>query len=110
MTRGLQKPIWIVPLFIAGLVAAFGWWGNGRLRETVEEQIKAKLTSTLDANVAALKIWTTNQIRLATALADDPETRAAALRLLDRPPPAPGEFRRPPNASELEEFGNYLRP
>ena len=55
----------MLPLVIAGLVALFGWWGNHELRQTIEQQLQAQLTSTLNANVTALEIWTTNQTRLA---------------------------------------------
>ena len=67
MTSRFKQPIWMVPLVIAGLVALFGWWGNHELRQTIEQQLQAQLTSTLNANVTALKIWTTNQTRLATS-------------------------------------------
>jgi hypothetical protein len=109
MTGRLKQPIWIVPLAIAGLVAVFGWWGNARLRQTIEDQLKAKLTSTLNANVTALAIWATNQTRLAMVLAEDPEVRTVAVRLLERSPQPGPEFRRPGTVPELEEFGTYLR-
>ena len=67
----------MLPLVIAGLVALFGWWGNRELRQTIEQQLRSQLTSTLNANVTALEIWTTNQTRLATALAGQP--RCASL-------------------------------
>jgi hypothetical protein len=82
--RHLRQPIWIVPLVIAALVAVFGWWGNARLRQTVEGQLKAELAATLDANVTALDLWTTNQAKLATSLADESGVRALALRILDK--------------------------
>ena len=91
MARRFKQPIWIVPLIVAGLVALTGWWGNARLRETIRQQLRAKLASTLDANVAALGIWTTNQMRIATSLAEQPELKTIALRILDQPPPPPGE-------------------
>src|SRR5262245_33309972 len=110
MAGRLKQPFWIVPLVIAGLVALFAWWANVRLRETVEAQLQAKLNSILDANVASLEIWTTNQTRMATLLADDP-VRTVALRLLERPIEPPGELRRPPEPNpDLEAFGNLLRP
>ena len=73
----------MLPLVIAGLVALFGWWGNRELRQTIEQQLQAQLTSTLNANVTALEIWTTNQTRLATALASEPEVRDRAIRILE---------------------------
>ncbi len=84
MTSRFKQPIWMVPLVIAGLVALFGWWGNHELRQTIEQQLKAQLTSTLNANVTALEIWTTNQTRLATALAGETEVRDRAIRILER--------------------------
>lgn len=78
-----KERIWIAPLAVAGLVALFGLWGNARLREVVETQVRAELRTTLDANVTALDIWTTNQMNLATALADEPRTRELALQLFE---------------------------
>jgi eukaryotic-like serine/threonine-protein kinase len=37
----------------------------------------------LNANVTALEIWTTNQVRLGTALAEEPGLRALALQVLE---------------------------
>ncbi len=74
----------MVPLVIAGLVALFGWWGNHELRQTIEQQLQDQLTSALEANITALKIWTTNQTRLAKMLAGETEVRAPALRILHR--------------------------
>lgn len=102
MKNRLRKPIWIVPLLFAGLVAVFGWWGNSRLRQTIESQLKAELTTTLDANVTALDIWTTNQAKLATTLANEPKLRELAVRVLENPALATNTGRKPGDASELE--------
>ena len=103
----VKLPIWILPLAIAGLVAAFAWWGNGRLRDAIEGELKAQLTATLNANVTALGIWVTNQTRLATALAEDPTVRTLAGQVLQAPRPARRDFRPAP---EWEQFANDLRP
>jgi serine/threonine protein kinase len=110
MTGRLRQPLWIVPLAIAGLVALFGWWGNSRLRQTIEAQLKAELSTTLDANVTALEIWTTNQAKLATALADEPRVRSLANRILERFDQTEGDSRKLSDASEIGELRNYLRP
>lgn len=110
MKNRLRKPIWIVPLLFAGLVAVFGWWGNSRLRQTIESQLKAELTTTLDANVTALDIWTTNQAKLATTLANEPKLRELAVRVLENPALATNTGRKPGDASELEELDSYVRP
>ncbi len=106
----LRQPIWIVPLVIAALVAVFGWWGNARLRQTVEGQLKAELAATLDANVTALDLWTTNQAKLATSLADESGVRALALRILDKFDQAEANNQKVPDLPELEELANYLKP
>src|SRR3984957_7330910 len=81
MTGRLKPSIWILPLAIAVLVALLGWWGNGRLRGTLEGELKNQLSATLNANVTALGIWSTNQTRLASALAEDPTVQALALQI-----------------------------
>jgi serine/threonine protein kinase len=110
MTSRLKQPIWIVPLVIAGLVAVFGWWGNARLRQTIENQLKAELTTTLNANVTALEIWTTNQTRLAASLAEEREVQTLANRILERSIQAGVESRRPASFQDEEELSGYLRP
>jgi serine/threonine protein kinase len=95
----------MLPLALAGLVAALGWWGNGRLRDTIEDQVRAQLNATLNANVTALGIWATNQTRLATSLAEDSTLRTVAGKILLTEPFSRGE---PP--PELNQFADDLRP
>ena len=105
---GLFKlPIWVLPLVIAGLVAGFGWWGNRQLRSTVQAGLDAQLSATLNANVTALGIWSTNQIRLAMALADDPAVRRSAAAILQSVPPARRDFRA---SDEVAAFVEVTRP
>jgi eukaryotic-like serine/threonine-protein kinase len=106
MTGKLKLPLWILPLAIAILVALLGWWGNGRLRQTIEGQLQAQLTANLNANITALDIWATNQTRLATALAEDATVRRLAGQIFQLTPPARREFQPAP---ELEQFGDALR-
>lgn len=101
-----KLPLWIPPLVIAGLVAVFGWWGIGQLRTTIEGELRAQLTATLNANVTALGIWSTNQTRLALALAEDSNVRKAASAILE-PPPVRRDFR---PAQDFEMFARDLRP
>lgn len=78
----LKPPIWVLPIIVAALVAGFGWWGNNQLRGTIEGELNAQLNATLEANVMALGIWSTNQTRLAMALADDPNIQQSAAAIL----------------------------
>jgi serine/threonine protein kinase len=107
MTGRWKQLIWMLPLAIAGLVAVLGWWGNQRLRETIEDELKAQLTATLTANVTALGIWTTNQTRMAVALAEDPELRKQASQILQTPQRLRRNFQFVP---ELDQFVNDLKP
>ncbi|MGA2246865.1 MAG: serine/threonine protein kinase [Verrucomicrobiota bacterium] len=101
-----RPPIWVLPLAFAGLVALFGWWGNGQLRATIQGELRAQLAATLNANVTALGIWSTNQARLAMALADDSTVRRAANVILQSPP-VRREGRPLP---EMQTFVDELRP
>lgn len=100
-----KRAIWILPLAIAALVAVLGWWGNARLRETIQDQLKTQLTATLNANVTALQIWTANQTRLATSLAEDPAVRTLAGQIFQLPLPD----RRDPEPRELQRFVSLLK-
>ena len=99
-----KQLIWILPLALAGLVALLGWWGNGRLRDTIEDELKAQLTATLNANVMALGIWSTNQTRLATALAEDPTLRRLASEIFQLPPSERRIGPPPAPTPELQRF------
>jgi len=85
MSNSRAKPVWIIPLAVAGLVALLGWWGNERLSQTISEELRSDLYATLDANVTALQIWTTNQMRMATSLAEEPVVQKLAAHILDAP-------------------------
>ena len=100
----------MVPLVIAGLVALSGYWGNHELRRAIEQQLRDQLTSTLNANLTALEIWTTNQTRLATELAGETDVRSPALRILDRSELEPGAAGSRTNADDTDQLFRYLRP
>ncbi|MDB6067930.1 MAG: Serine/threonine protein kinaserelated protein [Pedosphaera sp.] len=111
MTSGrFRQRFWVVPLAIAGLVAIFGWWGNTRLRISIEQQLKAELTTTLDANATALEIWMADQARLAASLADEPRVRTLATKILESSEQPTKEGKGPPDLLESEELASYLRP
>jgi eukaryotic-like serine/threonine-protein kinase len=111
MTEGrFKQPMWIVPLVIAVLVAIFGWWGNVRLRHTIEQQLRAQLNTTLDANATALQIWMVDQKKLAAALTDDQRLRTLALQILEERRTAEAEGVAATNVAPIEQFNNYLRP
>ena len=104
-----KLPAWILPLVIAVLVAVLGWWGNEQLRTTIEGGLKAQLAATLAANVTALEIWSTNQTRLATSLAEDSSMRRLASKMFQAPPPVRRELRQGP-PPEWQQFVTDFKP
>ena len=105
-----KQPLWVVPLVIAVLVAVFGWWGNVRLRHTIEQQLKAQLNTTLDANATALQIWMVDQKKIAGALAEDQRLRTLALDIFEARRVAAEEGTVATDVSNIVQFNNYLRP
>src|ERR1043166_1021333 len=110
MTSHFKRPFWVFPLAVAALVALCGWWANALLRETVQGQLRAELAATLRANVTALDICTTNQTKLVMVLADEPEVRARALKILDEFDQSRADTNRPPDFKLINELSDYLRP
>jgi eukaryotic-like serine/threonine-protein kinase len=104
-----KQPLWVVPLVIAALVAIFGLWGNAQLRRSIQQQVRAQLRTTLDANATALEIWMVNQKKIASELADDQRLRLLALRLLEENQ-AVREGTATPERTNLSQFNGYLRP
>jgi tRNA A-37 threonylcarbamoyl transferase component Bud32 len=105
-----RQPMWIVPLVIAVLVAIFGWWGNVRLRHTIEQQLRAQLNTTLNANATALQIWMVDQKKLAGELSDEPRLRTLAVEILEDRRQAEEEGTSATNVTAVEQFSTYLRP
>jgi hypothetical protein len=103
MNGRFKMPLWMIPLLIAALVALFGWWGDGRVRSTIRQELRAQLTGTLDANVTALKIWTTDQLKLASALATEPTVRNFSAKILTN------ALAETPRSPDSERLVNYLR-
>lgn len=106
MIGRFKSQIWLLPLGIAAAVAVLGWWGDTRLQSAIQNELKQDLNETLDANVTALQIWATNQMRMATSLAEEPVVRTLAERLLVRPPDRDNRD----EMQDMEDFGTFLRP
>ena len=104
-----KQPMWVVPLVIAALVAIFGLWGNLQLRRSIQQQVRAQLRTTLDANATALEIWMVDQKKIASELAEDQRLRVLALRLLDESQ-AVRDGTATPQRTNLVQFNSYLRP
>ena len=77
--------LWVFPLATAAVVAFVGSWGQARVREALRRQVQNDLQTTINANVTALEIWVSDQKRLASTLAADPELLPLARQLLSQP-------------------------
>ena len=82
MTRG--KHIWFVLLLIALVVGGVGWWANHLLKQTIQQELRADLQSTLDANVTNLVIWMDIQKRTAAEKVEEPRFKARSRQRLQR--------------------------
>ena len=98
------KHLWIVPLVIAGIVGFVGWWANFEVRQTIQQDIRGDLMTTLDANVTALEIWLGNQKRIVSSIAEEPRLKAIALELLERAESVPAN-RNAPAETMRQAFG-----
>lgn len=101
---------WLAPLAVAGVVALFGLWGNARLKSVIDTQVAASLRTTLEANVTALDIWTTNQMNLASSLIEEPRTHELATHLLQHYEASGTNIDSVAGSSEAREFETLLRP
>jgi hypothetical protein len=114
MNSGRRLNLWMLLLLAAAFVAVFGWWGNLRLRRTLESTVRAELETTLHANVTALEIWVTNQTQLVSLLSNEPQLRELALERFSEDPaelPLPGPRRQaggPPPRMDIDGVDRYL--
>ena len=56
MSKRRMRP-WVLPLVIALLVGAVGWWAQATVEGAVKEQLAGELSTLLDTEVAALSMW-----------------------------------------------------
>ena len=96
------KHLWLFPLTLALLVGSAGWWADRELHQTIEQELRSDLQSTLEANVTALEIWMANQKRMAAALAEESRFKSLALELLEQ------SSANPTNRTALNELSRQL--
>ena len=82
LTRPRNRFLPAAPLLAALILGVIGWWSHDAVRRVVETKLGNELNTILEADVAALEIWVTNQERLAGLLAGDPQIRALAVELV----------------------------
>jgi hypothetical protein len=86
--RVLRRQAWVWPVLAALVFGAVGWWVQGSVEKAMREELAGQLTTILNADVEALRAWTTDQAAIARSLARSPGLRSAARELVaegDRP-------------------------
>ncbi|MDA7632797.1 serine/threonine protein kinase [bacterium] len=79
-----QKRIWLIPVVVAAVVMATGWWCNTEVRRAIEDQLENELESLINADVTALNIWIDNQLRFVSTLASEDKVKTLALNVVNR--------------------------
>ncbi len=67
----LRKQLWIWPIIAALLLGACGWWVSRSVESAMHQRRAAELTTILNADIAALQVWTADQARQAELIAKD---------------------------------------
>jgi serine/threonine protein kinase len=79
----LRKQIWIWPILAALLLAIVGFWMSRSVEDAMRLRRESELTTILDADVAALRIWRTEQVKDAELIASDEQIRRTVRTLLE---------------------------
>jgi len=69
----LRKQLWIWPILGTLILGLCGWWVSRSVESAMRQRRIDELTAILNADVAALHVWTLEQIKDALLIADDDE-------------------------------------
>lgn len=78
----LRRQLWIWPVIAAVLLGGVGWLVHRSVEDAMREKLAGELTTILNADVAALRLWTKDQEAIARSLARLPDLRPAVRELL----------------------------
>jgi tRNA A-37 threonylcarbamoyl transferase component Bud32 len=73
--RLVRRRFWIWPLIAAALLGSAGWWVDQSVENAMRQQRINELTTILEADVAALRVWMDHQRATAELIADDEQLR-----------------------------------
>ncbi|HZZ30339.1 MAG TPA: serine/threonine protein kinase [Pirellulales bacterium] len=66
-----RKQLWIWPILATLILGLCGWWVSRSVENAMRERRIGELTAILNADVAALHVWTLEEIKDALLIADD---------------------------------------
>src|SRR6266404_4438897 len=78
----LRRQLWIWPVLAALLLGGVGWLVHRSVEDAMREKLAGELTTILNADVEALRLWTKDQEAIARSLARLPDLRPAVRDLL----------------------------
>jgi hypothetical protein len=78
----LRRQLWAWPLLAAVVLAGLAWWVNRAVEGVMREQVAAELTTILNADVTALRVWMKEQEANAKILAVAEPVRPAVRELV----------------------------
>jgi eukaryotic-like serine/threonine-protein kinase len=79
----LRKQLWIWPIIAAILLGICGWWVSRLVENSMRQRRQDELSTILNADVGALRVWMKEQATYADLMADDPPLIPLAQQLLD---------------------------
>lgn len=82
MRKALWQRSWFAPVIIAGVVGAVGWWAQSTVEGAVKRQVGDQLSTLLNAEVAALTLWSDIEKSEAQRFALDPVILGTIVDLL----------------------------
>lgn len=82
MRKALWQRSWFAPVVIAGVVGAVGWWAQSTVEGAVKRQVGDQLSTLLNAEVAALTLWSDIEKSEAQRFALDPVILGTIVDLL----------------------------
>jgi len=82
LRKALWQRSWFAPVIIAGVVGAVGWWAQSTVEGAVKRQVGDQLSTLLNAEVAALTLWSDIEKSEAQRFALDPVILGTIVDLL----------------------------
>jgi tRNA A-37 threonylcarbamoyl transferase component Bud32 len=79
----LAKHLWVWPVVGAVIISLVGIWVRDRVDETTRAELASRLQTLLNADIAALRLWLTEQKANAKSFAADVRIREAIIQLAE---------------------------
>ncbi|MBY0587066.1 serine/threonine protein kinase [bacterium] len=81
--RWLRQAIWIWPIVAGLLLTVVGYFTKQTIERSIREDLSSELSTLLEAEVAALRLWMKSQESIAASIANDPTASPLAIRLVE---------------------------